>query len=277
MTAPPIRPRACAWLATLATLLAGLATAPVQAACIPVAERPGLLVPASLRVAAVPSGSVSLTYIGHSSFVIETAAGITAVTDYNGYIKPPFVPTIATMNNAHSTHFTEFPEAGIKHVLRGWATEDGAAEHRLIEEDLRVHNVPTNIRDWGGTRFHGNSIFVFETAGICVAHLGHLHHVLTDTHLARLGKVDVLLVPVDGMYTMGQFDMIEVIKQIKAPIIIPMHFFSEGRLSRFLERLQAEADYTIMRNTAPRLVVSHANLPSPRRPEVWVLPAPSTF
>jgi L-ascorbate metabolism protein UlaG (beta-lactamase superfamily) len=273
MMAQIIRNGCWSWFAGALALAASLvAPAASDAACIPIAERPARFIPASLRLAAVPPGSVSLTYLGHSSFVIETPAGITAVTDYNGYIKPPFLPTIATMNNAHSTHFTEFPEPGIKHVLRGWADQDGAAEHRLIEQDLRVHNVPTNIREWGGTRFHGNSIFVFETSGICVAHLGHLHHVLTDTHLARLGKVDVLLVPVDGMYTMGQFDMIEVIKQIKAPILIPMHFFSEARLSRFLERLQAEADYTIMRNTVPQLVVSHANLPSPRRPEVWVLP-----
>lgn len=263
-------------LALLAALLAGAGLpGTAQAACIPVAEAPARFMPASLRLAAVPSGSVSLTYIGHSSFVIETAGGVTAVTDYNGYMKPPFVPSVVTMNNAHSTHFTEFPEPGIKHVLRGWADQDGAADHRVIEGDLRIHNVPTNVRDWGGdTRFHGNSIFVFETAGICVAHLGHLHHVLTDTHLARLGKVDVLLVPVDGMYTMGQFDMIEVIKQIRAPIIIPMHFFSEARLTRFLDRLKAEADYTVLRNTAPQLLVSHANLPSPQRPEVWVLPAP---
>lgn len=260
-------------LGALASLAAIAGPGWAQAACIPVAQAPARFVPATLRLAAVPSGSVSLTYIGHSSFVIETAAGVTAVTDYNGYIRPPFAPTIATMNNAHSTHFTDFPEPGIKHVLRGWADSEGAAEHRLIEEDLRVHNVPTNIRDWGGgTRFHGNSIFVFETAGICVAHLGHLHHVLTETHLARLGKVDVLLVPVDGMFTMGQFDMIEVIKQIRPAIIVPMHFFSEARLTRFLERLQTEADYTIMRNTVPQLVVSQATLPSPRRPEAWILP-----
>jgi L-ascorbate metabolism protein UlaG (beta-lactamase superfamily) len=178
------------------------------------------------------------------------------------------------MNNAHSTHFTDHPDTGIKHVLRGWATPERFAQYNVVEQDMRVHNVPTNIREYGGTRVNGNSIFVFESAGICIAHLGHLHHTLTEAHLAALGKVDVLLVPVDGVFTMGQFDMIEAIQQIKAPLLIPMHYFSEARLARFLERLQAETGYTVMRNTVPHLTVSHSSLPRPNRPEVWVLPAP---
>jgi L-ascorbate metabolism protein UlaG (beta-lactamase superfamily) len=258
----------------LVFLLAFLVPSVAQAICIPVAQGPAPLKPtlASYRLAAVPPGSVSLTYIGHSSFVIETAGGVTAVTDYNGYMKPPFIPTLVTRNNAHSTHFTDHPEAQIKHVLRGWGTADEQTRYNVTEQDLRVHNVQTNVREYGATRLNGNSIFVFETAGLCIAHLGHLHHTLTEQHIGALGKIDVLLVPVDGMYTMDQFDMIEVIKQIKAPLIIPMHFFSEQRLSRFLLRLQADANYAISRNTSPSLTLSPATLPSPRRPEVWVLP-----
>jgi L-ascorbate metabolism protein UlaG (beta-lactamase superfamily) len=261
-------------LGWLAGLLAFLLPAAAQAICIPVAQGPVPLRPtlASYRLTTVQPGTISLTYIGHSSFVIETAAGVTAVTDYNGYMKPPFTPTLVTMNNAHSTHYTDHPEAGIKHVLRGWGTFDDAQRYNVTEQDLRVHNVQTNVREYGGTRFNGNSIFVFESAGLCIAHLGHLHHTLTDQHIGALGKIDVLLVPVDGMYTMDQFDMIEVIKQIKAPLIVPMHFFSEQRLSRFLLRLQTDANYAISRNTSPTLTLSPASLPHPRRPEVWVLP-----
>lgn len=261
--------RALAWLCGLIALaVPGLA----EALCIPVAQAPLRAIPASYSLAAVRPGTIGLTYLGHSSFIIETAAGVTAVTDYNGYIKPPFIPTLVSMNNAHSTHFTDFPEAQIKHVLRGWATSEGESQYQIVEEDLRVHNVPTNLRDRGGTRVNGNSIFVFESAGICIAHLGHLHHTLTDQHLGALGKIDVLLVPVDGMYTMDQFDMIEVIQQIKPALVVPMHFFSEARLARFLGRLQAEADFTVQRNTAPTLSLNAATLPSRRRPEVWVLP-----
>jgi L-ascorbate metabolism protein UlaG (beta-lactamase superfamily) len=70
--------------------------------------------------------------------------------------------------------------------------------------DLHIRNVPTNVREFGGARMNGNSIFVFEVADLCIAHLGHLHHTLTDVHLGELGQIDVLLVPADGSYTMAR-------------------------------------------------------------------------
>ena len=79
---------------------------------------------------------------------------------------------------------------------------------------MRIRNVPTNVREFGGTRYNGNSIFVFEAADLCIAHLGHLHHTLTGAHLAELGAIDVVMVPVDGTYTLNQEEMIEVLRQI---------------------------------------------------------------
>jgi len=270
MTGAFLRTRVTGWLAlVVATLL------PVAgwASCIPVAEQPGRFIPAAYRLAEIPSGSVKLTFVGHATFLIETSGGATAVTDFNGFVRPAMTPDIATMNNAHSTHYTDFPDAGIKFVLPGWGTAEKPVQYNFTHLDLHVYNVQTNVRDWsGGTRINGNSIFVFETAGLCIAHLGHLHHTLTPAHLAMLGKVDVLLVPVDGALTMGQFDMIEVIKSIKAPLIIPMHFFSPARLARFIERLQVETNYVARTSEVPEVMVSAAMLPSPSAPQLLVLP-----
>ena len=243
-----------------------------RASCVPVAELPPRVFLAQDRVE-VPPGSVHLAYLGHASFLIQTAGGASAVTDYNGYIRPSFTPDIVTMNNAHSTHYTDHPDPDIKYVLRGWGTAEQPVHHNLTYLDLHVYNVQTNVRDWGGaTRYNGNSIFVFESAGLCIAHLGHLQHTLTDAHLAALGKIDVVLVPVDGVFTMGQFDMIEVIKQLKAPLLIPMHFFSQERLDRFLDRLRAETNYSVQVSETPEVTVSSATLPSPAAPQVLVLP-----
>ena len=56
-----------------------------------------------------------------------------------------------------------------------------------------MRNVPTNIRTLdGGTERHGNSIFIFEVANLCIAHLGHLHHTLTQQQLNEIGRVDVV-------------------------------------------------------------------------------------
>jgi L-ascorbate metabolism protein UlaG (beta-lactamase superfamily) len=120
--------------------------------------------------------------------------------------------------------------------------------------DMLVRNVPTNIRDGYSTTYNGNSIFVFETAGLCIAHLGHLHHELTAEHLRQLGQIDVLLVPVDGSYTLDQSGMMDVIAKIGPRIVVPMHFFGESTLNRFL-RLAAERFDVERRDKADLVVV----------------------
>jgi L-ascorbate metabolism protein UlaG (beta-lactamase superfamily) len=220
------------------------------------------------HAAAGSEDGVRLTFLGHASFLIESPQGVRIVTDYNGVIRAPVTPDIVTMNNAHPTHYTDHPEAGIKYVLRGWDPAGGTASHNIEYRDVRVHNVATNVRDFGGTRYNGNSIFVFDTADICIAHLGHLHHTLTQTHLAELGQIDIVMVPVDGGFTLNQADMIEVLQQIKPKIAIPMHIFSQVTLDRFLAR--AEEHYKLHRSDSPKIVLSRADLP--KEPEVLVLP-----
>jgi L-ascorbate metabolism protein UlaG (beta-lactamase superfamily) len=124
------------------------------------------------------------------------------------------LPDIVTMNHAHSTHYTDNPDPAIKHVLRGWGpSPDQPARHDLQAGDVRVRNVPTNIRNYmsGGTERHGNSIFIFEIANLCIAHLGHLHHTLTQQQLNEIGRIDVVMVPVDGGVTLDLDGMAEVL------------------------------------------------------------------
>jgi L-ascorbate metabolism protein UlaG (beta-lactamase superfamily) len=212
---------------------------------------------------------VRISFLGHSTFLIETAQGVRIATDYNDYFRPGVVPEIATMNRAHDTHYSNFPDPGIKHLLRGWAPDGGAAQHDVTMADVRVRNIPTNTRDWsGGTNVYGNSVFIFEIAGLCIAHLGHLHHTLTVQQLAALGQMDIVLVPVDGSYTLDLDGMVEVLKAIKAPLMIPMHYFSPYTLERFLTRVRDsfEIEQAVMSAT----VVSRATLPKSQK--VLVLP-----
>jgi L-ascorbate metabolism protein UlaG (beta-lactamase superfamily) len=232
---------------------------------------PGLIASAPPLVlrAALAKNEVGLTFIGHSTFHIETPQGVRIATDYNDYVRGPVLPRIATMNKAHSTHFSRAPDPGIEHVLRGWNPAGGPAQHDLKVGDVRVRNVSTNIRDDGGnTEFDGNSIFVFETSQLCIAHLGHLHHTLKPEHLTQLGRIDVLLVPVDGGYTMQAFDMMEVLKSINAPLMLPMHYFNPSTLERFLA--QARQHYAVGFSDKPSLTVSRESLP--KQPTVLVLP-----
>jgi hypothetical protein len=90
-------------------------------------------------------------------------------TDYSGAYQIGRLPDVATMNRAHSTHYTLFPDPRIPHVLHGWG-DDGQPTH--IDErigDVYIRNVTTDIRrywgeDAGGEMIRdGNSIFIFES------------------------------------------------------------------------------------------------------------------
>jgi L-ascorbate metabolism protein UlaG (beta-lactamase superfamily) len=230
-----------------------------------VAERPR----AALQLAALQTDQVRITYIGHSTFQIESPQLVRIATDYNDYVRPPVLPDIVTMNHAHTSHYTDNPDPGIKRVLRGWAGDQKPARIDLTYKDVRVRNVPTNIRTFdGGTERHGNSIFIFEIANLCIAHLGHLHHTLTQQQLNEIGRVDVVMVPVDGSYTLDLDGMVEVLQALKAPLMIPMHYFSAYTLERFLSRVRQNWEVQIAE--IPSVVVSKTSLPS--KPKVLVLP-----
>jgi L-ascorbate metabolism protein UlaG (beta-lactamase superfamily) len=235
-----------------------------------VAAHPPPVTPAALRLTALEADQVRLTFIGHATVLIESPQLVRIVTDYNDYQKSPVLPDIVTMNHAHDTHFTDHPDPAIKYVLRGWGpTPEQPAIWDLKYRDVRVRNVPTNIRNWsGGTERYGNSIFIFEIANLCIAHLGHLHHTLTEQQLNEIGRVDVVMAPVDGNYTLDLDGMMEVLTALKAQIIIPMHFFGWYALERFLDR--ADQQWPVERAEIPSVVVSKTTLPASLK--VLVLP-----
>lgn len=257
-------------LRTLLAILTYLAvfavpSARAEQACLAgVAELGG----ARIHRVALGKEEVSLTFIGHSTFLIESPQGVRIATDFNDYVKPSVLPDIITMNHAHDTHFTRFPDPKIQHVLRGWGEGQGRARHDLVHMDTRVRNVPTNIRRAGDTEYYGNSIFIFEISGICIAHLGHLHHTLTPEHLKAIGQLDVVLMPVDGSYTLDREGMIETLATLSAPLMIPMHYFGQSTLNRFLDDIGQK--YEVKRNAANSITISRATLPT--KPTVLVLP-----
>jgi L-ascorbate metabolism protein UlaG (beta-lactamase superfamily) len=254
---------AMAWRITCLLFLAFLPAKAWGAECLAMAEGE-----ARVQQAALKPTEVSLTYVGHSTFIIESPGGTRIATDYSGYAGG-IIPDAVTMNRAHSTHYTDFPDPAIRHVLRGWNPDGGPAQHDLSIGDIRVRNVTTDIRAGTIGRVpDGNSISIFEIAGLCIGHLGHLHHELAAGHVGMIGRLDVVLVPVDGGYTMAQVNMMQVLKDLKARLVIPMHYFGPETLARFLAK--ANADFTVQHSAEPRVVVALETLPE--KTTVLVLP-----
>lgn len=217
----------------------------------------------------VPDEYVRLHYIAHSSFLLQTAGGLSAVTDYTGFLgTADLIPDVVTMNRAHETHWTEFPDPAIPNVLPGWGAFGVGIKHNLDLDEMLVRNVTTDIRaPEGGIEPNGNSIFVFEVAGLCIGHLGHLHQVPSDAQFAALGRLDVVMAPVDGGLTLPLGEMIQVLKRLKSSVVLPMHWFSGNTLNAFLTGMADE--FVIERRDAASIEVSLRSLPD--RPTVVVL------
>jgi len=213
----------------------------------------------------LPRDSVRLSYVSHSTFLIETAGGLRFATDFTGFLgSPDILPDVVTMNHAHESHWTPVPDPRIPHVLRGWT-----GEQRLELGEALIRNVPTDIRGRFSDEVEvgGNSIYIFEVAGLCIGHLGHLHHEPTPEQYASIGRLDVVMAAVDGGMTIDTASMIRIMERFKARIVLPMHWFSGFALERFLQGM--EADFDVLQLEDSWIEVSLDRLPS--RPQVIVL------
>ena len=228
---------------------------------------------ASLEHVATKPREVTITYVAHSTFRIESEEGITIATDFFGTAGrtkdgQSIRPDVVTMNHAHSTHYTDNPDPEIPYVLRGWDHDGkGPADHRLRVGDVTIRNVTTHIRGWGVPEENGNSIFVFEVADLCIGHLGHLHHVLSPEQYAEVGRLDVVMAPVDGTFTLDLPGMIEVLKTMKTRVVLPMHAFGTDSLELFLQGMADE--FAVELNEGPTVTLSYDTLP--RQPTVLLL------
>jgi len=212
---------------------------------------------------------VVITYLGHSTFQIDTPGGISIATDFNGWLRTSRTPDVVTMNKAHSSHYTLNPDPAIGAVLQGWneAEPGQPIEHKLVAGDAYVRNVSTDIRSWGGEMEpNGNSIFIVEVAGLCIGHLGHLHHELTDTHYGEIGRLDILMVPVDGGLTLGADSMSRIVKRLRSAVVLPMHRRGPP-IETFLSMFDGGFDTQISENRG--FTVSMRTLP--KKPLILVL------
>ncbi|GIT91031.1 Zn-dependent hydrolase [Jannaschia pagri] len=240
--------------------------------CIAVAEAPGIgyLHRASYGAPLPDAFTVRLSFIDHAMFMLETAGGLRAVTDYAGFIGATSVPDVVTMNRAHITHWDPTPDPAIPHVLPGWSERVGEpANHYLDLGEMLVRSVSTDIRTsvGNGVERNGNSIFVFEVGGLCIGHLGHLHHEPTEAQYAALGRLDVVMAPVDGGLTLDLDTMTKVLTRLRSSVVLPMHWWGEGTLQRFLAGMSGT--FAVDRRQSSHIEVSLRTLPD--RPTIVVL------
>src|SRR5712671_2739474 len=251
--------------AFLGLLIAPAAAAePLRSECLAMANAPPRAVPVNFQRAAAKIEEVAITYVGHSTYYIDTPGGIRIATDFNGAYRTGRLPDVVTMNRAHSTHYTLFPDPKIQHVLHGWGENGQPAYVNERIGDVYIRNVTTDIRRYysddsnGEMIKDGNSIFIFEVAGLCIGHLGHLHHKLDESHFAAIGRLDIVMVPIDGSYTMSLDGVSDITRRLRSSVVLPMHRFMTP-LDEFMRRIGQQ--FEIDERSERTLRISRESLP----------------
>jgi len=201
---------------------------------------------------------MEIIWYGHACFRLHQRGRPTIVTDpydnSTGYILPRLRADIVTVSHDHSDHNYVQGIRGRPKVL----TSPG--EYEI--QGVFVTGVPTfHDRKQGKDRGR-NTVFLFDFDGLTICHLGDLGHVLTQSQAEALGSVDVLLIPVGGVYTITSARAAEVVSLLEPRLVIPMHYKTKAlnfRLSTvgpFLKEMGAE-------DITPResLKVTKASLP----------------
>jgi L-ascorbate metabolism protein UlaG (beta-lactamase superfamily) len=237
---------------------------PRSSECLAMADAAPRVRPVGFAQATDKADEVAITYAGHSTYYIDTPGGVRIATDYSGAYTTGRVPDVVTMNRAHGTHYTLVPDPRIPHVLHGWGEKGEPAKIALRVSDVFIRNVTTDIRRYFGDDSNaemirdGNSIFIFEVAGLCIGHLGHLHHKLDDSHFAAIGRLDIVMVPIDGTYTMSLDGISEITRRLRASVVLPMHRFMTP-LDEFMRRIGQQ--FAIDQRTERTLTISRETLP----------------
>lgn len=167
---------------------------------------------------------MKIKWLGHSSFLITSDNGTKIITD-------PYTPgmfgveydeikesaDIITVSHEHGDHNNVASVKGKPTVVKDSGSVKG----------IEFSSIPTNHDESGGSQRGKNTIFCFEVDGIRVCHLGDLGHPLTDEQVAEVGKVDILLIPVGGNFTIDAKTAADTYTRLNAKVAIPMHFRNE--------------------------------------------------
>jgi len=199
---------------------------------------------------------MELVWLGHSCFRIR-AKEATVVTDpfdkRLGYPLGRVAADIVTVSHGHGNHSSVESLVGSPRVLRA------PGEYEVAKVLI------TGVASFHATEAERERtiIFVFEMEDITVCHLGGLRHVPTAEETEQLSGVQVLLIPVGGVHTIGATEAAETVGLLEPRIVVPMHFRTEQAdselepVTHFLREMGTKDV-----EPQPRLTVTRGSLPA---------------
>lgn len=180
-----------------------------------------------------PAEPVQISWYGQSFFTIKSSKGTIIATDphlIQEYGRVQGIKAdIITMSHSHNDHTQvgAIENSRDAKIIPGFKGIGKLADWNLVDEDVKdVHIRSVGVYHDGmeGLKYGKNTIFIFDVDGWKIVHLGDLGHLLTPAQLKKIGPVDVLMIPVGGIYTLNGSEAKQVVEQLKPKeYIFPMH------------------------------------------------------
>jgi L-ascorbate metabolism protein UlaG (beta-lactamase superfamily) len=192
-----------------------------------------VLLLALLAPSAAGAAEIKIAWYGQSMFEIVTPKGTRIVTDPHNleeYRVKPIKADLVLMSHLHVDHTRTDMIENIKEAKAFNALKQVGLDTtwNVIDEkfkDVHIKTVATYHDTSSGLVRGKNGVWVIEVDKIRIVHLGDLGHQLNKTQLKAIGTVDILMIPVGGVYTLNGIDAQKVVEQLKPRRwVLPMHY-----------------------------------------------------
>lgn len=163
---------------------------------------------------------MKIRWLAHACFLLESQDGNKIITDpfdgSVGYKIPKIEADLVTVSHDHYDHNYVEAVQGDPKIIK--------TPGEYAFSDIKIKGIPCFHDEVKGAKRGPNIIFVFEMDGLRICHLGDLGHLLSKAQVEEIGKVDVLLIPVGGTFTLDAEGAVAVVEQLSPRLVIPMHF-----------------------------------------------------
>ncbi|MGL4573000.1 MAG: MBL fold metallo-hydrolase [Clostridium sp.] len=163
---------------------------------------------------------MDITWLCNSTFLIKNSIGKRILIDPLNRLFSHNIdnikPNIITISNFSSDSFS-LPEIDSSTTL---ITSSG----HYNSDFCRITGYDTFSDHFNGAKRGGNIVYVYEIDNLRLCHLGYLGEVLSDDLVKKLGKIDILFIPVGGHISLSGIEAFKLCKKLNPNIIIPMNY-----------------------------------------------------
>jgi L-ascorbate metabolism protein UlaG (beta-lactamase superfamily) len=200
---------------------------------------------------------MDITWLGHSCFRIRGNRATIIIDPYApslGYSLGNPTADIVCVSHQHPGHSYIQGVAGKPRLVTG------PGEYEI--SGVLIIGIATFHDAERGTKRGKNTVYLMQIDEVSICHLGDLGHVLTAEQVEELAKVDMLLIPVGGVSTIGAPVAAEVVRQLEPKVVIPMHYKTQALtlelepVDKFLKEMGVQEA-----NPQPKLSLSRSSLP----------------